>query len=360
MLFLLCFTQNSAPALIGDRFRPGPAHACINPNLGSRLRAAINRLGRRASRSRSRRPIEGGSLKPPVPERLEDNLPWLPIHLKLHGVEVRSIGHNFLFPSRCASAAILLVLFTFCLGVLPEPIPASFKQGSLHGLLLLKSQDGKVIAVGDEFNTVRGDEVRSEMVFHFRDGSIDDEVAFYRQGSQFQLVHDWHIQKGPSFPQPLDMAIDVAKNEVTWRVTKDGKSDVETRHMDLPSDLANGIVPLAIENFPVGATAQKVSYLVADPNPRIVQLSITRDGEDRIEVGGASRRAARFNVHIEIGGIAGAIAPILGKAPSDIKIWATEDAVPAVIKIEGALYLKGPTWISVLASPSWPQNPNAK
>jgi hypothetical protein len=298
-------------------------------------------------------------------------LQGLPVHLKVHGVEVRSIDHNFLFPSsgfpfpfRCAPAAILLALSSFCVGVRADPIPASFKQGTLHGFLLLKTPDGKIIAAGDQIDTVRGDEIRSEMVLHFRDGSIDDEVAFYRQGSQFELVRDRHIQKGPSFPQPLDMTIDVSKNEVTWRVTKDGKTDLETRHMDLPPDLANGMVGLAIENFLAGATKWKVSYLAADPspraNPRIVQLSITRAGEDQVEVGGAGRRTARFNIHIEIGGIAGALAPILGKEPSDLAIWATEDAAPVVIKIEGALYLKGPTWISVLASPFWPQNPNAK
>jgi hypothetical protein len=38
-----------------------------------------------------------------------------------------------------------------------DVIPATHKQGSMHGFLLLKSADGKVIAIGDQVNIVRGD-----------------------------------------------------------------------------------------------------------------------------------------------------------------------------------------------------------
>jgi hypothetical protein len=237
-----------------------------------------------------------------------------------------------------------------------EPIPATYKQGSLHGFLVLRSQDGKIIASGDQINTVRGDEVRSELIFRFRDGSIDDETAYFRQGSVFQLLRDHHVQKGPSFPQPLDLTIDTAKREVTWRATKDGKTGQQSKHMDLPPDLANGMVALAIENFPAGTDELKVSYLAADPNPRIVQFSIKRAGEERVEIGGVARQAAQFDVHIEIGGVAGAVAPIVGKQPADLTFWATQGAVPVVIKTEGALYPKGPIWTAVFTSPLWPQN----
>jgi hypothetical protein len=275
-------------------------------------------------------------------------------------VEVRFISRNLQSFAKRISAFVLLGLFPQCPGLRAQPVPATFKQGSLHGFLLLESQDGKVIAVGDQMNTVRGELIRSELAFHFRDGSIDDEVAYFRQGKTFALVRDHHVQKGPSFPQPLDMSVDVATGQVTWQSLKDGKNGTETRHMDLPPDLVNGMVPLAIENFPAGSAEFTASYLAADPDPRIVQFSIKREGEDRMEMGGTSRQAARFSVHIEIGGVAGAVAPILGKEPADITIWATEDAVPVVIRTEGALCLKGPIWNAVFASPVWPQNPKSK
>ena len=224
----------------------------------------------------------------------------------------------------------------------------------MHGFLLLKSEDGKVIAVGDQTSIVRGDEIRFRLIFHFRDGSIDDETTTFRQGSVFQLIRDRHIQKGPSFPQPLDMTLNVPAGEVTWREVKEER--VKTEHMDLPPDLVNGMMSLTVENFPAKAAEMKVSYVVVASKPRVVKLSIKPDGEDRAFVGGLGRRANRFNVHVEIGGLAGVIAPVLGMQPPDTKLWILDGDVPGLVKMEGALYEKGPIWTMVLTSPAWPSN----
>jgi hypothetical protein len=191
----------------------------------------------------------------------------------------------------------------------------------MHGFLLLKSKDDKVIAIGDQTNIVRGDVIRSRLIFHFRDGSIDDETTTFRQGSVFQLIRDRHIQRGPTFPQPLDMTVNVPRGEVMWRDVKDAKSEVKTEHMDLPPDLVNGMLSLTVENFPAKAAEMMVSYVAIASKPRVVKLSIKPDGEDRAVVGGVGRRANRFNVHVEIGGVAGVIAPVMGKQPSDTKLW---------------------------------------
>jgi hypothetical protein len=98
----------------------------------------------------------------------------------------------------------------------------------------------------------------------------------------------------------------------------------------------------------------KVSYLAGSPKPRIVKLSIKPDGEDFARVGGGKRRAKRFNVHIEIGGLSGAIAPVIGKQPSDIQLWVTDGEVPAFARMQGALFQKGPPWTMILTSPTWP------
>jgi hypothetical protein len=247
---------------------------------------------------------------------------------------------------------LLFTIFSFHTAS-AEPIPAKEKQGAMHGYLLLKSAEGKIIAVGDQINFVQGNQVRSRLVLHFRDGSIDDEVSVFRQGTVFQLVSDHHIQKGPSFPEPVDVAVNVPEGKVTWHERKDGHDEVKTEHMDLPPDLANGMISLTAQNFPPKAAEMKVSYLAGSSKPRIVTLSIKPDGEDNFQVGGLSRRASRFNIHTEIGGVAGVVAPIIGKQPSDIKIWVMKGEVPAFVRMEGALYLKGPIWTMELTSPVW-------
>jgi hypothetical protein len=272
-----------------------------------------------------------------------------------------SIQRQSSFLCNVAVAVLAVAAFlTFFAGAFAEPVPATCKQGSLHGFLLLKSQKGKVIAVGDQTNVVHGDEIRSELIFHFFDGSIDDEIAEFRQGSVFQLIRDHHVQKGPSFPRPLDLTLDVEKGEVTWQEMKNGKSEAQSQHIDLPPDLVNGMIQLVVENFPAHASEWKTSYLAADPQPRVVQFSFKPDGEDRVRVGGLPRKAIRYKLHVDIRGIAGVIAPIIGKQPADTELWVLDGDAPVLIKLEGALYPEGPIWTLVLTSPTWPSTPRQR
>jgi hypothetical protein len=263
-----------------------------------------------------------------------------------------AISPHLLDKLLCAAGFVAIAAAPICAAA--EPVPVSYKQGSLHGFLLLKNRAGKVIAVGDQTNVARGNEIHAELVFHFRDGSLDDEVTDYREGEVFQLIRDHHIQKGPSFPKPLDMTIDVSAGTVTWQQTKDGRSDTKTQHLDLPNDLVNGMMQIVAENFPPKAEERKVSYLVANPGPRIVTFSFKQQGEDRVRVGGAARRANRYIIHIEIGGLAGVVAPIVGKKPADMQMWAISGDAPLFIGMRGALYPEGPVWTMELTSPTLP------
>ena len=46
------------------------------------------------------------------------------------------------------------------------------REGVSHGFLELSSVDGKTLAYGDLLQVVKGDQVTSETVFHFKDGSL--------------------------------------------------------------------------------------------------------------------------------------------------------------------------------------------
>lgn len=235
-----------------------------------------------------------------------------------------------------------------------EQVKVADRQGAIHAFLVLRDADGKDIAVGDETNEVHGNVVDARTIFRFRDGSVDDEETVYRQDSNFQLIRDHRIQKGPSFPKPTDVTIDVAKGEVSWVNASDKDQPSKSQHVDLPADLANGMIPTLVQNLPKGATDLKVSYLAVDTKPRVVTLNITPDGSNKVLVGTGDRRAERFNIHTEIGGLAGVIAPIVGQQPPDVKLWYVGGAVSTFIRMEGPFYEKGPVWSVMLASPSWP------
>ncbi len=225
----------------------------------------------------------------------------------------------------------------------------------MHGFLVLKSADGKTIAVGDVIQVAHGRQVRSRMVFHFRDGSLDDDTTVFLQGHVLKLISDHHIQRGSSFPKPLDLMINVPKSAAIWKQTKDGKEETRTEYVDFPDDLANGMVPLVLLNIAPKMAETKVSYLVASPKPRVVRLSIKPEGLERYRLAGIARQAKKYNIHIELGGIAGIVAPVIGKQPSDLKIWVADGEVPTVVKTMGELYEDGPIWTMEQTSPTWPQ-----
>jgi hypothetical protein len=107
-----------------------------------------------------------------------------------------------------------------------QAVAVRHTEGLVHGFLILRALDGTPLADGDLIQTSRGDRVTSRLVFHFKDGSINDETAVYSQRQRFRLITDHLVQRGPAFPQPLDMSIDGSSGRVTVRYMDDGKEKV--------------------------------------------------------------------------------------------------------------------------------------
>jgi hypothetical protein len=241
-----------------------------------------------------------------------------------------------------------------------DPMPVLHAQGTIHGFLELRDEDGRVVASGDIVELVHGDRVTIRTLFNFKDGSTDDEITVFSQRRAFQLITDHHIQKGPAFPHPMDAMIDARSGQVTVRTTgKDGKEEVKTEHVNLPPDLANGMVPLVVENMRSNTPETTVSMLVFAPKPRVVKLVISKSGEADFSLGGAARKAIHYEIKIDLGGVAGVVAPLIGKAPPDIQLWTVGAEAPVFVREQGPLYPDGPIMTIQLASPVWPESPKA-
>ena len=158
----------------------------------------------------------------------------------------------------------------------------------------------------------------------------------------------------------MDISIDSRGGQVTVRSTgKDGKEEVKTDHLSLPPDLANGMVPLVVENMRPDAPETKVSLLVATPKPRLVTLVISSRGEETFSVVGAPRKAIHYEIKIELGGVAGVVAPLMGKEPPNIQLWIIGGQAPTFIREQGPIYPEGPIMTIQLASPVWPESPKS-
>ncbi|MFZ0912574.1 MAG: hypothetical protein WBQ76_13610 [Candidatus Korobacteraceae bacterium] len=228
-------------------------------------------------------------------------------------------------------------------------------EGLVHGFLVLRSLEGETLAHGDLIQVARANRVTAHLVFHFKDGSLYDETTIYSELRNFRLLREHLVQKGPSFPHPEDVLIDALSGQVTVRYTgEDGKEQVKTEHMKLPPDLANGMIFTLLKNIVPESGEAKASMVVTTPTPRLVKLAISPQGEDMFVVGGNQRKATHYVVKIEIGGVTGLVAPLLGKQPPDIHVWVLRGEAPAFVKSRGPLYPGGPIWQIELESPVWP------
>jgi len=268
--------------------------------------------------------------------------------------------HRFQLWSRPTFLPTFLSVLLFC-AFLPrlhaDPTPVRKFQGTYHGFLELLSPDGQVVAFGDSTQVVHGDEITAETLFTFKDGSIDDETTVYTQHRTFQLISDHHVQKGPFFPHPTEVFVDARTGQVSTRTTgKDGKEVFRTDHLQLPADLANGMVPLTIENMAPGATQKTVSLVVSTPKALLVQLVISKIGDDKYSLVGTTRKATHYEIKIILGGVVGVVAPLIGKAPPNIEIWAITGQAPTFVREQGPIYADGPVMTIQLISPDWPDS----
>jgi hypothetical protein len=254
---------------------------------------------------------------------------------------------------RCLQTLAVLVCVP-ALASFSAPVQVHHAEGTLHGFLSLSTEQGKILADGDLIEVVRGDHVKTHLTFHFKDGSVDEETAKYTQRGIFRLISDHHIQRGPYFPHPLDMTIDVAKGIVVMRARgKDGKEEVSTSKMKMPADLYNGLVIPVIKNISPDAGETKVSMIVAVPKPRLVTLNMMPMGTRTFYLAGIPRKAAAYEIKIEIGGLAGIIAPVIGKQPPNISIEILRDEMPAFLRESGPLFEGGDILTITLIGPTW-------
>jgi hypothetical protein len=253
----------------------------------------------------------------------------------------------------------LVVFLTWAL-LLPSavlsqsPVAVQYTEGVVRGFLVLRTLEGTILAEGDVTQFARGDRVTSHTVLRFKDGSINEETVVFSQRHIFRLISDHQVQKGAAFKQPMDVSVDGLTGQVTVRYTdSDGKEKTVTERLKLPPNVSNGMVITLLKNIRPDVPLTTLSMVAAAPKPRLVKLLISPEGEDSFSAGGSSHKATRYVVKVDIGGVAGMVAPLVGKQPQDTHIWILGGDAPSFAKSEGPLYGSGPIWRIELTSPDW-------
>ena len=234
-----------------------------------------------------------------------------------------------------------------------SPVTVAYTEGVVHGFLVLSTLDGKALAEGDVTQFARGDRLTSHTILRFKDGSINEETVVFSQRRTFRLISDHQVQKGPAFKQPMDVTVDGLTGQSTVRYTDDsGNEKTVTERLKLPPNVSNGMVLYLLKNIRPDAQLTTLSMVAAAPKPRLVKLLISPEGEDSFSAGGLTHKATRYVVKVDIGGVAGVVAPLVGKQPADTHIWILGGDAPSFVKSEGPLYNGGPIWRIELTSPN--------
>lgn len=253
----------------------------------------------------------------------------------------------------------LVLAFLWMIALTPAaesaPVPVRFPEGLTHGFLIVRSVAGDIVAHGELTQMVKeGGVAESRLVFRFKDGSLHDEKVAFSQQRVFVLIRYQLTQRGPSFPEQMDLVVDrrTSSYEIRARGREDESDKVLRGDIDVPTDAYNGMIVTTLLNLPKGAS-ETVHVLAFVPAPTAISLELALTGEQVIRVGDQSRKAWRYAFKPDIGPVKTFFGKLLGKLPEDFHYdcYILADDVPSFVRFEGPLQLMGPVFSIELISP---------
>jgi hypothetical protein len=250
--------------------------------------------------------------------------------------------------------AVIAVLLP-CAPLCAAPLTVRLLEGNTRGFLVLRSLDGEPIGHGELRQKPRGSAIESRLMLTFKDGSLREETATFSQRGVFRLESYRLVQRGPSFPK-ADIAFD--RNTGRYRAVvqeqKEGDEKTATGSMEMPGDLYNGMDLVLLKNLPAGtsATVHTAAFL---PKPRLIKTVLSPEGAGSVRVGGEPKPVTRYLVKLELTGLTGVIAPLIGKEPPERRYWLATGDIPAFLRFEGAMFLNGPVWRLEQTTVEWPK-----
>ena len=93
--------------------------------------------------------------------------------------------------------------------------------------------------------------------------------------------------------------------------------------------------------------------LAFTPKPYRLDTTLRAEGKDKFFAGDVARTATRYLLKMELRGVTGVVASILGKDPPQVRYWISTGAAPGFVKFEGPMFLNGPRWRVELTGPRW-------
>jgi hypothetical protein len=227
-----------------------------------------------------------------------------------------------------------------------------FPPGTLHGFPSLSDAEGHVLADGELAQTLRGRTLHVRLRWAFRDGRTAVEEDAFDVGERLvQRSFSWVETRGGVETRRFEA--DLAAGKATSvRRHEDGKEARDRSDLALPPGgaFAGYGTALAVSQLGLGqGAAAELGFVAFTPEPRLVVLRVTRDGEERIDAAGRALPCDRFTLHPELGWLLRLVAH-----PKDAHLWFTHEPPPALVRAEQALAAKDDPTVVVDVIPRGP------
>lgn len=265
--------------------------------------------------------------------------------------------HPELRRARCAIArrvllGCALLLVSLSSASRAEPVRARIPEGPAHGFIALSDlATGKQLAQGELLQKVERRAVVSRLVIRFDDGSLYDETVRFSQRPTFRVLSYKLLQKGPAFKGTTEVEFE-RSGRYSARVKEgDEPEKKDSGTTEIPEDVSNGLTSVVLKNLQRGETAE-TTMMTFLPEPLILKVAMSAEGEDDYWVGATSSRATRYLIEPSVEGVKGVLATVTGKQPPSFRMWISRE-VPVLVRFEGPLYADGPPWRIELSGPAW-------
>jgi hypothetical protein len=245
-----------------------------------------------------------------------------------------------------ALVSLIGFMLIVALPAIAAPISVRFSEGATHGYLLLKDERGDRLADGEMIQRTHGDLVEGQLIFRFKDGSLHNERVSFTQKHVFSLQSYKLIQRGPSFPTTIDIAMERKTGEHRVQSSQDRSADRPfSGRLELPDDVSNGMVVTLLRNL-VAGPGETVHFIAFTPEPKVIELKLIPAEKRTIHIGALAKQVTQYVLEPQLNSVTLFFGKLLGKLPHAFHyhFWLLTDDVPAFGGFEGPLYLNGPTW----------------
>ena len=236
-----------------------------------------------------------------------------------------------------------------------DPVAVRLVEGNYRAFLAVRTLEGAAIAHGEQSQRPVGGTLQTRLHLKFQDGSVHEEAVTYTQKKVFRVERYHLVQRGASFPT-MDVSFD--RKTGTYKAVTQSKQGEDEKTasgaLEIPADVYNGMAATLLKNLPASgrASVQMMGFM---PKPIVIKMDLSTEGEDRVSVGGRVMKVNRHLAKLDVGGLKGAVAKLIGKDPPDLRYSLVAGSVPVFVRFEGPMFLNGPTVRIEQTTVQWPK-----